>query len=94
MPLLATYGGLIANALNGGSDGAEFADHVSRLFGNSIHATIANQGEDVLVQSMLSFQELALFGEARLRRFSHEFIHFEEILESEQQEEDAETAKA
>jgi hypothetical protein len=68
--------------------GHEFADHVSRLFGNSLHAQICNYGEDMLVQSMLSFQELALFGEARLRKFFYEFIHYEELFD---EQEDAET---
>ena len=88
--LLANYGGLILNALNTGVDGAEFADNISRLFGGATYALVANHGEDLLTQSMLSMPELAMFGESRLRKFAYEFVHFEEILESDVEEEDAE----
>ena len=90
MALLVNYGGLILNALNTGIDGAEFADNVSRLFGGATYALVANHGEDVLTQSMLSIPELSIFGESRLRRFVYEFCHFEELLESDREDEDTE----
>jgi hypothetical protein len=55
---------------------------------------IASQGEDALTQTMLGLPELALFGEARLRKFSFEFVHFEEILESDDESPDEQPAHA
>jgi len=56
---------------------------------------IAGQGEDTLTQAMLSIPELKLFGEARLKKFAYEFVHYEEILDAESNEpEEEETASA
>jgi hypothetical protein len=85
-PLLQNYGGLVLNALNGGMPGYDFADHLAQLFGIATHAAIASQGEDGLTQALLAVPEFAVFGEARLRKFAHEFIEFETILEREEQE--------
>ena len=38
--------------------------------------------------------ELAIFGEARLRKFSYEFIHYEAILDAEEETDDEESAAA
>ena len=43
---------------------------------------IVRQGEDVLAQTMLSVPEILMFGESQLRTFAYEFVHYEEILES------------
>jgi hypothetical protein len=86
MALLASDGSLVLNALNAGESGAEFADSVARLFGTATPALIGNHGEDVLTQNMMAIPELKRFGETRLRRFGYEFCHFEEILESENNE--------
>jgi hypothetical protein len=82
--LLAAYGGLVVNALNTGTTGADFGEWLASGFGNAMHAMIAGQGEDALTQAMLGIPELALFGEARLRKFAFEFCHFEEIFEKEE----------
>jgi hypothetical protein len=81
--LLTSYGPIVLSALNSGVSGAEFADNIARLFGSATPAVIGNHGEDILTQNMMSIPEFKLFGEARLRRFAHEFICYEEILESE-----------
>jgi hypothetical protein len=94
MQLLSAYGGLVINALNNGTRGCDFAEWLSRGFGTATHATIVGVGEDALTQSMLSVPELAIFGEARLRKFSYEFIHYEEILDAEEETDDEETAAA
>jgi hypothetical protein len=91
--LLASHGNLVLSALNAGIPGCDFADNLTQLFGAATHVMIANYGEDVLAQVMLSIPELRMFGESRLRRFAYEFCHFEEILESESDEEDAEDVK-
>jgi hypothetical protein len=54
---------------------------------------IAGQGEDVLTQNMMAVPELAIFGEAKLRKFAYEFVHYEEILDAESNETE-ETATA
>jgi hypothetical protein len=84
LTLLQSYGGLILGALNNGTPGYEFADNVARLFGTATVAMISNHGEQVLADGMLAVPELAMFGEPRLRRFSHEFVHFEEFLEGDE----------
>lgn len=83
--ILQSYAPLILNALNGGMQGAEFADHFSQLFGVGTHAVVSSQGEDALLQTMLAVPEIAMFGEARLRGFVYEFVHFEELLEPEEE---------
>ena len=52
------------------------------------HATIAHHGENVLTACMMSFPEMSMFGEARLRKFAFEFVHYEEILANEEEEEE------
>jgi len=94
MQLPGAYGGLVINALNNGTRGCDFGEWLSRGFGTATHATIAGSGEDGLTQSMLSLPELAIFGEARLRKFSYEFIHYEEILDAEEETDDEETTAA
>jgi hypothetical protein len=84
--LLSQYGGLVINALNSGTRGFDFADYVAGLLGVATHATIAGQGEDTLVTTMLSIPELAIFGEPRLRTFAHEFCHYQEFLEADEEE--------
>jgi hypothetical protein len=87
-PLLAQFGGLVLNALNSNTGGHYFARNVTELVGVGTHAMIAHHGEEVLVANMMAVPELAMFGEARLRRFAHEFTHFEELLANEEGEED------
>jgi hypothetical protein len=86
--LLANYGALVLSALNGGQSGAEFAENVARLFGDATPLLIGNHGEAALTEAMLAIPELRLFGQARLQRFAHEFIHWQEILEAEEGEEE------
>jgi hypothetical protein len=92
--LFAEYGGLVLNALNNGTTGANFGDWVAAGFGIATYATLAGHGEDKLVQTMLGIPELALFGEARLRKFCYEFVNFEQILQDEDDEAEKETAAA
>ena len=73
------YGSLVLNALNNGTPGYAFADYVVGLLGTATHAMIANHTENVLVSTMLAIPEFQIFGEARLRTFVNEFIHYEEF---------------
>src|SRR5262249_42458042 len=79
LALLQSYGGVIISQLNSGGTGFDFADHLCALVGAGTHAMIANHGEDTLTQTLLSFPEIALYGEARIRRFVYEFINFEQL---------------
>ena len=80
------YGALVVQALNNGTPGYDFADHMTGLLGTSTHAMIAAHGEDALVAVMKSIPEIALFGEPRLRAFTTEFINFERYLDELSQE--------
>jgi hypothetical protein len=80
--LFAQYGGLVVSAMNNGLGGADFADHLSQLFGTGLVANVSNFGEDALAQMMLSIPEIQVFGELRIRRFTREFLNFEEILDT------------
>jgi hypothetical protein len=84
--LLQNYGGLILNALNNGMPGYDFADCVARLVGTGTIAAIANHGEDLLSQSMLSLPEFQMFGESRLKKFAYEFVHFEELMDADEED--------
>jgi hypothetical protein len=84
--LLSQYGGLVVNALNTNMGGHHFARSVAELTGVGTIAMITRHGEDVLTASMMGVPELAMFGEARLRKFSYEFTHYEEELADEEQE--------
>lgn len=86
--LIATYGGLVVQHLNSGTSGAQFADLIAGLLGNGMHAQICAQGEPALLQAMLTVPEVALFGEPHLRKFVHEFAHYQEFLEPEDQDQD------
>jgi len=86
MGLLQAYGGVVVNSLNTGSRGCDFAQWLADGFGTATHAMIAQQGEVALVQSMMATPELAMFGEARLKRFAAEFINYEQILDAENEE--------
>lgn len=77
--LFQTYGNLVVTALNNGTPGYEFADHLCALFGNATHAMVTNKGEETLAGAMLALPEIAMFGEQRIRLFVHEFVHFEEF---------------
>jgi hypothetical protein len=88
LPLLTQFGGLIVNALNGGVPGHHFARNVAELVGVGTHAMIANHGEAALTANMMAVPDLGMFGEARLRKFAFEFVHYEELLEAEGDEED------
>jgi hypothetical protein len=92
--LLMQSGGLVLAALNNGTLGSEFAVSVSELFGNGMIADIANYGEDVLTQTMLAFPEFARFGESRIRRFTHEFINYEQFLDSDATDVEAESPES
>jgi hypothetical protein len=43
---------------------------------------------------MLSIPEFAHFGESRIRRFTHEFVNFEEIMIADSDETDTEAERA
>lgn len=86
MGLFQAYGGIVINALNNRTPGFEFADYVCGLMGDATHAMIANYGEDNIVQTMMTIPEFVMFGEPRLRTFTHEFIHFEEFLKESPEE--------
>lgn len=89
--LIQAYGGLIIQNLNNGTPGHHFADSVVGLLGLGTHAQIVAQGEPALVQVLLATPETAIFGEPRLRKFVHEFVHFQELLDQEDSQEDSET---
>lgn len=79
------YGGLVLNAINNSTPGYAFADYVVGLLGQATHAMIANHGEDTLVATMMAIPEFSIFGEPRIRTFVHEFIHFEEFSDQEEE---------
>jgi hypothetical protein len=54
---------------------------------------ISNHSEQALADGMLAVPELAMFGESRLRRFSHEFVHFEEFLEGSEDDDHSSTTE-
>jgi hypothetical protein len=82
--LLEIYGGLILGQLNMGTPGYVFADHITALVGNSMHAQICAKGEPALLEALLAVPEIGMFGEARLKRWVHEFVNFEEFLDAEE----------
>ena len=92
--LVQMYGGLILGQLNMGSPGYVFADHITALIGNGMHAQICAQGEPALVQALLAAPEIAMFGEARLKKWVHEFVNFEEFLDEENADEEEGAATA
>jgi len=59
-----------------------FADDIRRVVGAGMLASIANYGEDSLALMMLSMPEFLHFGDVRIRRFVHEFINYEEYLDA------------
>ena len=81
------YGNLVLNAINNGTPGWVFADNLVGLLGTATHAMIAQHGEPALVDAMKSIAEFAVFGEARLATFVHQFIFFEEYGEGDDEEE-------
>lgn len=92
--LLQSYSGMVLNALNNNVPGYDFADNIVRLLGAVPHAMISNYGEDAIVQSMLLLPEVAMFGEIRLRRFTNEFIHYQEILDEQERQEQEQEQRA
>jgi hypothetical protein len=95
MPLVQQYGALVVNAMNQGTPGYDFADYLIGLLGAGTHAAIAGQGEDPIVQALMTIPEIAVFGEPRVRTFTHEFIHYEQMIKEvadEQEQEAAATA--
>jgi hypothetical protein len=85
--LIQNYGGLLVTHLNMGTPGWQFADMITGLMGNSMHAQVIAQGESALLQALLSVPETAMFGELRLRKFVNEFVHFQEYLDQDEEEE-------
>jgi hypothetical protein len=83
------YAGLILGQLNMGAPGHVFADHVTALVGNGMHAQICAQGEPALLQALLAAPEISMFGESRLKKWVHEFVCFEEFLDAEEEDEQA-----
>lgn len=86
--LITQYGGLIVNQLNAGTPGWQFADYITGLLGVGTHAQIVAAGEPALLETLLSFPEIAMFGEPRLRKFVNEFVHFQEYLDQEDAQDD------
>lgn len=78
LEIFQNYGQLVLNAINNATPGWIFADNLVGLLGTATHAMIAQHGEPALVAAMKSIPEFAVFGEARLTTFVHEFINFEE----------------
>lgn len=90
--LFQQYGNLIVGHLNSGTAGYDFAAMITDLLGTATHAMIANQGEEMLAATMLRIPEMAMFGEARLRLFVHEFVNYQQFFEQEQEEPEQEPA--
>lgn len=86
--LLAQYGGLIVGHLNSGTPGYDFAGMITDLLGTATHAMVASQGEELLVATMMRIPEMSIFGEQRLRQFTHEFIHYQEFFDRQDAAED------
>jgi hypothetical protein len=92
--ILQMYGNLIVNHLNNSTPGYDFADYVVGLLGTSNHAMIAAPGEETIVRVMMRIPEIALFGEVRLKQFVHEFVNYQQYLESQEEIEEEETETA
>jgi hypothetical protein len=90
LTLFQQYAPIIVNALNRGTNGADFGDYVTGLLGVATHAQISGFGEDAILATMLSIPEISLFGELHLRTFVHEFIHYREILDNSPEDEEEE----
>jgi hypothetical protein len=67
--------------------GYVFADWITGLLGTGIHVQIAAQGEPALLAALLAEQQIAFYGEERLKHFVREFIHYEKYQEEEEPEE-------
>lgn len=78
LEIFQNYGQLVLNAINNATPGWIFADNLVGLLGTATHAMIAQHGEPALVAAMKSIPEFAVFGDARLTTFVHEFINFED----------------
>jgi hypothetical protein len=89
--LAQQYGILVVNALNAGTPGYDFADYMCGLLGTGTHAAIASQGEEAILQTLLSIPDIALFGQEKLKTFTHEFVDYEKFLK---EAAEAETANA
>jgi hypothetical protein len=84
--LIQVHGGLVVTALNGNMPGSEFAGRMADFLGEGMVAMVSNYGEQTLADTLLQFAELRMFGEAKVRRFVHEFLS-EEPPENQEGEE-------
>lgn len=90
MGLFTQYGNLIVGHLNSGTPGYDFAAMITDLLGTATHAMIANAGEEMLAATMIRIPEMNIFGEARLRQFVHEFVHYQEFFDRPESDEEPE----
>lgn len=88
------YGGLALKALNDNTPGDVFADNIIALMGVQTHAYVANFGEETMVNVMKGIQEFQVFGENRIKRFVYEFIHYEELGNEEDDDNEGEAKEA
>lgn len=95
--LLQQTGGIIVQYMNDDKDGAELAVNVIDMYKKVTYTMVANHGEEKLFQAIRNFPEmwanLEKFGEPAVKQFIHEFCHYEEFLEPEQEEEEIEEPK-
>lgn len=92
------YGAMILQALNASKEGWEFAEDVSRLFGDMVIQSVARHGTDSLIRGMKQVPEFwtvidASYGEAHMRKWCDEFINYKAIvkqMELDGNEDDAE----
>lgn len=86
--LFSQYGNLIIGHLNSGTPGYDFAAMITDLMGTATHAMIATQGEEMLWSTMMRIPEMAMFGEARLREFVHQFVNYQQFFDQQEEPEE------
>lgn len=86
--VLRQYSAIVVNAMNNGTDGADFADWLTGLLGAQTHALLSQPGEEILTGTMMQIPEIAIFGAVKLRAFAHNFCHYEEVLDAREKQGD------
>ena len=88
---LIQYGGLLINAIKGGSDGVTLAENLvamSSMLGMDHYSILKQQGQIEIVNAMKSVPEFwaqtgGLMGEEKINTIVDEFLRYEEILAEE-----------
>lgn len=88
---LATYTSFIVNSMNNDERGYDFARSVQSFVPKIVYLQLTNLGEEGIFNSIkenpISWNQLSVFGEERVKKFIHEFVHADEIIEQLEKEE-------